>query len=332
MRQPVRLFTRIVTIAALLAASSATQAQPTETEGEEIEPLGAAEEGRAWEAEQQEQEFEPVGPVEEEQKRLAEKEEAEAEREEARKGLEEIVVTATKRAEVSQDVPISLTALSGRTLKDAGLTEFSQLNRFVPNLRIAPATDTRSTSIRIRGIGSVGTNAGIDPSVGVFIDGVYQGRAGMSVGDLLDIERIEVLRGPQGTLFGKNTAAGAISIVTKRPIYEWETFLEAVVGNYNNLEFRGSLNIPIVEERVAARIAGYKVSRDGYDTNLYNGEKVNNNRKYGVRGKFVFDIDEEWSLLISGDFSEQNDTNFVADIISYEGESRLRTNFDRLSR
>jgi iron complex outermembrane receptor protein len=113
-----------------------------------------------------------------------------------------------------QDVPISMAALQSGFLEDSGLTEFAQLQQFVPNLKIHATTDTRSTVIRIRGIGSVGNNAGIDPSVGVFIDGVYQGRAGMSVGDLLDIDRLEVLRGPQGTLYGKNTAAGAINIYT----------------------------------------------------------------------------------------------------------------------
>ena len=136
------------------------------------------------------------------------------------KGVEEIIITANKRAENIQDVPISVTALGGQTLRDAGVTTFDELQGLVPNLEIIPVTDTRSTSIRIRGIGSVGSNAGIDPSVGVFIDGVYQGRAGMSVGDLLDIERVEVLRGPQGTLYGKNTAAGALNIITRRPEYE----------------------------------------------------------------------------------------------------------------
>ncbi len=249
-----------------------------------------------------------------------------------RLGLEEIVITATKRAESVQDVPISVAALSGKTLEEAGITEFDQLEQFVPNLKITPATDTRSTSIRIRGIGSTGTNAGIDPSVGVFIDGIYQGRAGMSVGDLLDIERVEVLRGPQGTLFGKNTAAGAISITTRRPNYDPESLFEIRLGSYERREARFSTNFPILEDRVAARIAGYLVGREGYDINRYNGSAVNDNDKYGVRAKIVWDIDDEWSLLVSGDFSHQDDTCCVADIITYAGTSQLGTNFDRLRR
>ena len=129
---------------------------------------------------------------------------------------EVIFVTANKREEDIQDVAVSVTALDAQFIEKSGLTEFNQIQKFVPNLSIEGGTDTRSTSMRIRGIGSVGTNAGIDPSVGLFIDGVYQGRAGMSMSDLIDVESIEVLRGPQGTLYGKNTAAGLINIRTHR--------------------------------------------------------------------------------------------------------------------
>jgi iron complex outermembrane receptor protein len=233
--------------------------------------------------------------------------------------LEEIVVTSTKRAESIQDVPISVTALSSQMLEDRGLTNFQELGTFVPNLQILPVTDTRSTSIRIRGIGSEGSNAGIDPSVGVFIDGVYQGRAGMSVGDLLDIERVEVLRGPQGTLYGKNTAAGAISIVTRRPSYEREATTEVVFGNYRSAEVRGTVNIPIVEDRVATRLSGYYVTRDGWSINDFNGENVNNSDKWGARAKVAFDINDAFSIQISGDYAQQNPRSFVADIITYQG-------------
>ncbi len=228
-----------------------------------------------------------------------------------------MVVTANKRAENIQNVPISITALGSNTIRDAGITEFGQLQQFVPNLQIRPVTDSRSTSIRIRGIGSVGTNAGIDPSVGVFIDGVYQGRAGMSVNDLLDIERIEVLRGPQGTLYGKNTAAGAINVLTKRPTYDYETFLEGVIGNYNDLRFRGSTNVPIVEDTVALRLAGFKVSRDGFATNQFNNQNVNNANQYGFRGKLAWDVNESLWFILGGDYSEQNTDSFVSDIINY---------------
>ena len=110
--------------------------------------------------------------------------------------LEEIVVTANRREESIQEVPMSVTAFTSEFFKEAGVSNLAGLEQYTPSLKITQSTDSNSTSIRIRGIGSVGANAGIDPSVGVFIDGVYQGRAGMSIGDLIDIQRVEILRGP----------------------------------------------------------------------------------------------------------------------------------------
>ncbi len=257
--------------------------------------------------------------------------EPEAQKAQGHKGIEEIQVTATKRQQSIQEVPISMTALSGAMLDETGLTEFSQLQNFVPNLKISPATDTRSTSIRIRGIGSPGSNAGIDPSVGIFIDGVYQGRAGMSVGDLIDIERVEVLRGPQGTLWGKNTAAGAIAVVTKRPSYEREVNVETIVGNYNNVQLRGSANTPLLEDHLALRLSGFRVVRDGYDINEYDDEHVNNADKWGLRGKLAWDINDRLSIQFSGDYSLEESETFVAEIIRYDGPSSLFFGFAGMS-
>ena len=229
-------------------------------------------------------------------------------------GVEEITVTATKRSQNIQDVPISITALGAQTILDAGITRFNELQQFVPNLQIRPVTDTRSTSVRIRGIGSVGNNAGIDPSVGVFIDGVYQGRAGMSVSDLLDIERVEVLRGPQGTLYGKNTAAGAINVVTKRPGNEFETFLEGRFGNYTDGQFRGSMNVPIIEDELALRLSGYMVQREGFAFNRFNGERVNNANQYGLRARMAWDVSEILSFELIGDYNHQDTRSFVGEI------------------
>jgi len=245
--------------------------------------------------------------------------------------MEELIVTATKRKQSVQDVPVSVTALGGQFLEDTGTTNFSELQKFVPNLQILPVTDTRSTSIRIRGIGSVGTNAGIDPSVGVFIDGVYQGRAGMSVQDLLDIERVEVLRGPQGTLYGKNTAAGAINIITKNPTDDFEAFGESVVGNYNAMEFRGSMNGPIVPDILSARVAGYKVLRDGYDVNRYNNELVNDSDKWGIRGKLLWTATDDIDVMLSGDYAVDASKCCVGDIITYQGPGNLGVTFDDLA-
>jgi len=255
-----------------------------------------------------------------------------AAKEETWAGIEEITVTANKREQAMQDVPISMAALRSDFLEDSGLTEFAQLQQFVPNLKIHATTDTRSTVIRIRGIGSVGNNAGIDPSVGVFIDGVYQGRAGMSVGDLLDIDRIEVLRGPQGTLYGKNTAAGTINIHTMRPIYDFESTAEVVVGNYDDIQLRGSLNVPLWNERVAARFSGYGVLRDGFDLNLENGHYVNDAHKWGMRGRLLFDVTPNLEILVSGDYSSEDADCCALDTISFEGESPLAQAGDNICR
>ena len=131
--------------------------------------------------------------------------------------LEEVIVTASRRTQKLQDVAMSVSAFGSEFLQDSGINDLTNLDEYTPNLKVTPGPSTRATSFRIRGIGSAGTNSGIDPSVGIFLDGVYQGRAGMSIGDLVDVERVEVLRGPQGTLYGKNTAAGALSVITKRP-------------------------------------------------------------------------------------------------------------------
>ena len=236
------------------------------------------------------------------------------------KGVEEIIITASKRAENIQDIPLSVTALGGQTLRDAGVTTFSELQSFVPNLEIIPVTDTRSTSIRIRGIGSVGSNAGIDPSVGVFIDGVYQGRAGMSVGDLLDIERVEVLRGPQGTLYGKNTAAGALNIITRRPDYEPSVYLEGVAGLYYDFQGRGYINQPLIDDTLALRVAGYYSRRDGWDLNRYNNQDVNNVNKWGLRAKLLWDVTDNLSILLNGDYSKEDSRSFVPEIIDYKAD------------
>lgn len=233
------------------------------------------------------------------------------------RSIEEITVTAQRREESLQDVPISMSALSSTFIEDTGLTDFLGIQKYVPNLSINPVTDTRQTIIRVRGIGTSGFNAGFDPSVGIFVDGVYQGRAGMSFGDLLDIERIEVLRGPQGTLYGKNTAAGAINVLSQRPNYEYQGAFEAQFGNYNNFQQRGTFNLPLWDEKIATRFSAYNVDRDGFAENTILGEDANDENKWGLRSRTLFDVNDSFDVLISGDFSRQSNKCCVADILDY---------------
>ncbi|MEH6571473.1 MAG: TonB-dependent receptor plug domain-containing protein, partial [Halioglobus sp.] len=216
--------------------------------------------------------------------------------------LEEVIVTANRREENLQEVAISVSAFTDEFFKNSGTTSLKQLDQYTPNFKITPVTDTRSTSIRIRGIGSIGSNAGIDPSVGVFIDGVYQGRAGMSVADLMDIQRVEVLRGPQGTLYGKNTAAGALNIISKEPTEQFEAEVEVVAGNFETRELRGMVNVPLGESGHATRLAGYYVENEGMDDNTFTGEKINTTERWGLKSRTLFNTDNAGQFMFSLDY------------------------------
>ena len=241
--------------------------------------------------------------------------------------MDEIIITATKREEKLQDVPISVSAFDGDFLDNTGVTSLTELEQYTPSLSIKTGSQSRATAIRIRGIGSQGSNSGIDPSVGVFIDGVYQGRAGMSLVDLVDIDRVEVLRGPQGTLYGKNTAAGAISIVTNKPSTEKEGELELTYANDDRKEIRGTFNTPLGDSGHAIRATGYLVKGDALHTNTFTGEKVNDVNKWGAKTRLLFDMDSAGELLMTLDYSEE-DTNCCAlAVIDYDGLSPLNVPF-----
>ncbi|MGI9284235.1 MAG: TonB-dependent receptor [Pseudomonadales bacterium] len=237
--------------------------------------------------------------------------------------LEEVIVTANRREQKLQEVPMSVSAFTGDFFKETGATDFSSLEQYTPNLKISPGTDSRSTSIRIRGIGSVGSNSGIDPSVGVFIDGVYQGRAGMSISDLIDIERVEVLRGPQGSLYGKNTAAGAISVITKQPSNEFEGEVELVYANNDRVEFRGMVNTPFGSSGHAMRLTGFAVNGDHLFQNTFTGEDINDANKWGLKSRLFFDFEGAGEFLVTLDFSREDTDCCALAVIDYDGLSTL---------
>lgn len=244
--------------------------------------------------------------------------------------LEEVVVTANRRVESIQEVPMSVTAFTSEFFRDSGVTNLSDLEQYTPSLKITPGTDSSSQSIRIRGIGSVGTNAGIDPSVGVFIDGVYQGRAGMSIGDLMDIERVEILRGPQGTLYGKNTAAGAISIITKTPSTEgFESEVELMYNSEQRAEIHAMVNVPLGDTGHAMRLTGYGINGDHLFENTYNGEGLNDANKWGAKSRFLFDTgantdgDGIGEFLLTLDYNKEDTDCCALAVIDYAGFSVL---------
>ena len=226
--------------------------------------------------------------------------------------LSEIIVTAQKREQNVQDVPISVIALSAQQLKDNGVTDIKDMAVLTPGLTVTSTTSENVTTARIRGIGTVGDNPGLESSVGIVIDGVYRPRNGVGFGNLGEIDRIEILEGPQGELFGKNNDAGVINIVTKRPSTTFGVTGEITYGNYNDREISGSITGPIGGISAFRLYAGYQ-RRDGFspvDTGLGpNTDGESNNRNvYTVRGQYLLTPSDDVSFLVIADYSKRNES------------------------
>jgi iron complex outermembrane recepter protein len=219
---------------------------------------------------------------------------------------EPILVTARRREESAQDVPIALSVVSAATLEDTGNFTIQQIQQLVPSLQIT-ATNQRNSNINIRGLGANGAIAidGLEYGVGFYVDGVYYARPGQSQFDLVDLERVEVLRGPQGTLFGKNTTAGAINITTRLPSFTPELTVEGNVGTYGYHQVRASGSIPIIDDKVAVRISVADTHRDSFITNIFDGRPGQNYDNFSVRGQLLVKPSQTFSVRIIGDYSKQ---------------------------
>ena len=178
--------------------------------------------------------------------------------------VDDIIVTAQKREQSLQDVPIVVTTLSQELLDGAGVQDIKDLQILTPGLIVTSTSNEAITTARVRGVGTVGDNPGLESSVGVVIDGVYRSRNGVGFGDLGELERIEVLKGPQGTLFGKNTSAGVVNIITEAPSFTPGYNAELTWGNYNALGASGSVTGPI-NDQVAFRLYAARRVRDGFN-------------------------------------------------------------------
>lgn len=217
----------------------------------------------------------------------------------------EIVVTAQKREQSLQEVPVSVAVISAEALLNNRISSVEELQVLSPSLSFTNSANTRGQGLQIRGIGTLSFSDGVEPSVSTVIDGVVIGRQAQSVFDFIDIERIEVLRGPQGTLFGKNASAGAINIVTSRPsLTKTEVVASASYATLNELKLRGSASVPLVDGVLGARLTGYTVKRDGPINNVFNGEDYNNQDQWGLRGKLLFEPSDSFSLLVIGDYAK----------------------------
>ena len=185
----------------------------------------------------------------------------------AQSRIDEIIVTAQKRSASIQDVPIAITAFSGEQLANAGIDEAADLELVTPGLRFS--TNTFIGSVSIRGVGSpFNQGGGFDPSTAVYIDGVYQSRFEGSQISLMDLERLEVLKGPQGTLYGRNAVGGAINYISQGPASEFGGKLKVQVGNYSQRKFQGQVDIPLIKDELLFRAALMNETRDGYTKNL----------------------------------------------------------------
>jgi iron complex outermembrane recepter protein len=219
-----------------------------------------------------------------------------------RESIEEIVVSARRRDENLQETPISITAFNGRDLQEQGIARLDDIGKFSPNLQFESAAfSPTSARIQIRGIGNGDPIANRDPGVGIYLDGVYLARAQGQLLGLADIERVEVLRGPQGTLFGRNTIGGAVSITSVKPSDEFGVDTTIRVGNYDLFESRISVNVPLVPERAALRASFQTITRDGYTENRQLGKDTDDRKLLGGRIALRLTPSDTVEVMLTGE-------------------------------
>jgi iron complex outermembrane receptor protein len=230
-------------------------------------------------------------------------------------GLEVINVTANKRVQNLQDVPVAVNAFSSFKIQEAGINDAHDLANMTPSLNLTNSRNPFQNRLAIRGIGTSQNDPALEPSVGMFVDGVFIGRTGLGMSDLTDIERIEVLQGPQGTLYGKNTNAGAISVITKRPdLDEFEGYSELSVGNYGMNKVTVSATGPL-SETVAYRISGNTHQRDGFYDNVGSGADLSDADDWNVQGKLLWEASDELSILLSASHVDRDTKGGGFDVI-----------------
>ena len=219
---------------------------------------------------------------------------------------EEIVVTAQGRSQLLSDVPVAISAVNAETLKNSGANDIRQLNQVAPSLLVSSTGSEANGSARIRGIGTVGDNPGLESSVPVFIDGVYRSRSGIGLNELGEIDRVEVQRGPQGTLGGRNSSAGLISIYSKKPSFTFGGSGELTYGNYDFMRAATSFTGPI-SEKLAFRVDGVYVKRDGFYRDDQTGRDVNNRDRYFLRGQLLFEPTDALSIRLIADYTSRKE-------------------------
>lgn len=258
--------------------------------------------------------------------------------------LEEVVVTAQKREQGYTDVPLAVSAFSGETLDMAKVTEFQDLVQVSPSLTYNQSGDQRGVGILVRGVGTSNFQTAVEPTVSTVVDGVVMGRTAQFISDLADVERVEILRGPQGTLFGKNASAGLLHIITKRPAEEFTASVRSSITDDDGWSVNGTVSGPITDT-TRGRLAMYKKEYDGFGKNLFTGNTINGDSSWGVRGKLDMDLSDAVNLYLISDYSKQERnccTFFLEDVagdrfriwdyeqygISVEGNERNNVTLD----
>ncbi|TJZ61081.1 TonB-dependent receptor [Sphingobacterium olei] len=220
--------------------------------------------------------------------------------------LEQVLVTSRRRTEQIQDIPIPVSIVRASTIEDAGAFNVARIKEVVPTVQLY-SSNPRNTTLNIRGLGSTYglTNDGIDPGVGFYLDGVYLARPAATSLDFIDVEQIEVLRGPQGTLFGKNTTSGAFNITSRQPEFTPNANFELSYGNYGFIQAKTSLTGPLVKDKLAARVSFSGTQRDGTLYNVYSDRQINDINNLGVRGQLLFTPNDNLKILLAGDVTAQ---------------------------
>ena len=225
----------------------------------------------------------------------------------AQGALEEVVVTAQKREQNVAEVPVAVSVLSSEVVQDSFLNNMEDIQQFVPSVSIRQGNTTRNQALTVRGIGTISFSVAAEPSVSTVVDNVVLGRSGQAFADLYDLERVEVLRGPQGTLFGKNASAGVVNITTQRPTDELSGYLDTQIYQDNEYILRGKIAGPI-NDQLRGSLVVMDASFDGFIQNVFNNETVNGYDKRGLRGMLDYDVNDNTNvLMIFEDYAADND-------------------------
>jgi len=238
----------------------------------------------------------------------------------AQAAIEEIIVTANKREQTLQDIPMSVSVTSAEQISQSSIVDLIDLQSAVPALRVNQLQSSAQTNFIIRGYGNGANNPGIEPAVSVYIDGVPRTRSASSLADLPTIQRVEVLSGPQSTLFGKNASAGVISVSTMLPEQEMGGMIEATAGNYGSKIIKGTVTGGLTDT-VSFRLSASDNSSDGYATNITTGEDVNSRNRNAIRGQLLIEPNEDLTIRIIGDYNEIDERCCAASSLVYGAAS-----------